>query len=129
MDYKRIKLLNGIVVVPQETKVSKSTMTERSNYAAIVTERGNRVTRILCLMDKPLSMLSKEEMKELTIRVAKEFPYMIWFKARETKPKFINKRLINAKRWQRSPHIGIFPINEVKDMEHLDCSTGIIREV
>ncbi len=129
MEYKRIKLLNGIVVVPNDTKLSKSTMSEKSNYAAIVTERGNRVKKILCLLEKPLSTLSKEEMKELTIKVAKDFPYMIWFKVRETRPMIIGNRLINVKKWQRSPHIGIFPISEVKDMEHLDCSTGIIREV
>lgn len=54
MNYKRIKLLQGIVVFSDDYIAVEQTKTESSNYAGIVAEKNGTLPHYLVFSDKPI---------------------------------------------------------------------------
>lgn len=128
MEYKKIKLMNGIAVVSTDYIVVEQTRTEKSNYAGIVAEKKGTLPHYLVLSDKPICEYSAEDEEHLYEFLGGIFPEIGEVRSKEVEAVFENGTIKNADEWMESPRLGLFAVREVPDMDNLYFDTGIIRE-
>lgn len=125
---KKVKLKKGCVVVPDKCVVMYDSRTENSNYAAIIAEKHQTIQRYLVFSEYPLDYSTEIEEDLIFFAWGKYYPQLrsVWLS--EVNAIFDEDgRLLNAKEWDDSPRLGLFPVKEVTDENNLICGTGIIR--
>lgn len=129
MKHKKIPLLDGTVVVPDDCIVVDQTKTAASNFAGIVAEKNSSLPHFLVLSETPISGYSISAENRLYEYLGNIFPEIEEVRKHEVKPIFNEKgTLINSEEWRKTPRLGLFPVLDVTDMDDLFFDTGIIRE-
>lgn len=126
MRKKRINLVNGFLVVPEEVIVVE-VQNGNADYAGILAERTGRLPHYAILLDRPITELEAEEEEDLFAYIGRIYPEIAEVHAKEVSAVIENKTVLNAAEWQRSPRLGLFAVPEVADEDHLYLGTGIIR--
>lgn len=128
MEYKKIKLLNGIVMVPNDFITLEATVTASANYAGVVAEKNGSLPHFVLLSEKPINEMTAEDEDRIYDLCCEVYPETAGVRAKEVEAVFDeNGRLTNADEWMKSPRLGIFGIMEVKGEDDLYLNTGIIR--
>ena len=128
MEYKKIQLLNGIVMVPNDFITLEATVTASANYAGVVAEKNGSLPHFLFLSEKPINEMTAAEEDRIYDLCCEVYPETAEVRAKEIEAVFDdNGRITNANEWMKSPRLGIFGIMEVKGENGLYLDTGIIR--
>ncbi len=127
MDYRMIKLLQGVVVVSNEYNVVEQTKTESSNYAGVVAEKNGTLPHYLVFSNKPISGYSIEDEDRLYEQLGDLYPEVAEVRKQEVEAVFKDGLVVNVDEWKAAPRLGLFPIPEVQDMNSLYFGTGILR--
>ena len=128
MEYRKIKLLQGIVVVSDDYIPVDQTKTESSNYAGIVAEKNGTLPHYLVFSDKPISDYSVEDEDGLYELLGHLYPEVAEVRKQEVEAIFEDGIVVNADEWKAAPRLGLFPVREVQDMNNLYFDTGILRD-
>lgn len=128
MKRKKIELINGYVVVPDDCIVVEETKTDKSDYAAVVAEKNGTLSHYLVFSEKNISDYTIKEEKNLYAYLGTLYPEVEEVRKKEVEAEFKDGVVVNAEEWKAAPRLGLFPIPEVKDMEDLYLETGIIRK-
>ena len=128
MEYKKIQLLNGMVMVPNDFITLKATITESANYAGVVAEKNGSLPHFLVLSEKPINEMTAKDEDRIYDMCCEVYPETADVRSNEIEAIFDdNGRLTNTDEWMKSPRLGIFGIMEVKGEDDLNLDTGIIR--
>lgn len=128
MKYKMIKLIHGIVIVPENYIVVEAAKKGEADYAGIIAEKNGTLPHFLVLSSKPIEEYSGEEENAIYDLCEKIYPKMSSVRKKEVEAVWENRRVINAEEWEKAPQLVLFAIREVTDKNNLYCNTGIIRE-
>lgn len=128
MGYKKIKLLQGIVVVSDDYIIVEQTKTESSNYAGIVAEKNGTLPHYLVFSDKPISAYSIEEEDKLYDFLGELYPEVAEVRKQEVEVIFEDDIVVNADEWKAAPRLALFPVREVQNMDSLYFDTGVLRD-
>ena len=128
MEYKKIKLLQGIVVFSNDYIPVDQTKTESSNYAGIVAEKNGTLSHYLVFSDKPISDYSVDDEDRLYELLGNLYPEVAEVRKQEVEAIFEDGIVVNADEWKAAPRLGLFPVCEVQDMNSLNFGTGILRD-
>lgn len=128
MDYQKINLIHGFVVVSNDYIVVEQTKTDSSDYAAIVAEKKGTLPHYLVFSDKCISDYSIEEEDNLYAYLGTLYPEVEEVRKQEVEAIFEDGVVVNADEWKSAPRLGLFPIYEVKNMDNLYFGTGIFRK-
>lgn len=128
MNYKKIQLLHGVVVVSDDYIIVYPTKTESSNFAGIVAEKNGSLPHYLVFSDKPISDYSVEDEDKLYEMLGELYPEVAEIRKQEVEAIFENGIVVNADEWKAAPRLGLFPIREAHDLNSLYFDTGILRD-
>ena len=129
MKHKRIPILNGTVVVPDDCIIVEDTKTEVSNFAGIVAEKNCTLPHFLVFSDTPISGYSVADEDRLYEYLGNLYPEIDEVRKNEVIPIYDEDgNVVNKNEWNSAPRLGLFPVLEVKDMNDLFFDTGILRE-
>ncbi|MBP3805465.1 MAG: hypothetical protein J6I76_16530 [Oribacterium sp.] len=129
MNHKRILLVNGTVIVPDDCIIVEQTKTSAANYAGIVAEKNSTLPHFLILSETPISEYSVADEDRLYETLGKLHPEIEEVRKNEVEAIFDEEgNVVNSDEWNASPRLGLFPVFEVEDMDNLFFGTGILRQ-
>lgn len=128
MQIKEINLFHNIVVVPDDFIIVEQTKTEYSDYAGIVAEKNGTLPHYLVFSEKCFSDYSAEDEDRLYNYLGELYPEVAEVRKQEVEAVFQDGLVVNADEWKEAPRLVLFPIREVKDLDHLYFGTGILRK-
>lgn len=128
MNYKKIQLLHGVVVVSDDYIIVYPTKTESSNFAGIVAEKNGSLPHYLVFSDKPISDYSVKDEDKLYEMLGELYPEVAEIRKQEVEAIFENGIVVNADEWKAAPRLGLFPVREAQDLNSLYFDTGILRD-
>jgi len=67
MNYQKIQINNGTVIVPDDFEIIKETLTNKAEYAGIVTFKNRNATHFVVFSDHPVNDMSAVEEERLHI--------------------------------------------------------------
>ena len=114
--------------MPDDYIVVDQTKTKSSNYAGIVAEKNGTLPHFLVFSDKPVSDFTREDEDELYAFLGGIFPEVREVRKKEAQAGFEGGIAVDAAEWEKAPRLGLFPVREVQDRNHLYLQTGILRE-
>ncbi len=125
---KKIKLLNGIVMLPNDVITIDKTVTSSANFAGVVAEKNGTLPQFLFLSEKPIDEMTTEDEDRIYKLCGEIVPEVENIRVNEIQPIFdANGRIKNAKEWINTPRLGIFAVMEVESEKDLYMNMGIIR--
>lgn len=129
MEYRKIKLQNGYLVVPENFVVLEKSVTEKADYAGVVEEKNGNVPHYVFLSEIPVSEYTAEDEERIYALCGEVNPEVISLREQEIDLQYdANGNILNATEWQLAPRFGAFVIPEVASEEELYLGTGIIRK-
>lgn len=125
---KKINIINATVIVPDDHIIVGQTLTDHSAYAGIIEERHGTIPKYQVCSDIPVGDLTNEEVDELYELVARLYPEVRAVLDNEVDVVYdASGNITNAAEWDATPRLGLFPVPDVPDIDHLHNGTGIIR--
>lgn len=126
---KKINIINGTVIVPDDHIMVGQTITDHSAYAGVIEERHSTIPKYLVCSDIPVGELTNDEVDELYDFVGRIYPEVrAVLDAQVDAIRDTEGNVINGTEYEAAPMLCIYPVPDVPDMDHLHNGTGIVRE-
>ena len=127
MNNGKIRLKQGYVICPSNTKVYVDSDGLRPNYATVLTEKNRLLPPKLILLIKPLEEYSDREIEALLDWIELLDPVVKELRQRSLALANKSVQSITEDEWNATPCLGFFPVPEVTDIKDGIAGFGIIR--